>query len=182
MHFRTPAPGLPARRQPLPRHAFPHSCSWLASKAPAVTSSRISVLLLQACQQGASRYLITHSRTPAPGLSARRQPLPRHAFPYSCSRLASKAPAITSSRITILIEQPLAQFENVGYRSSLSSVLVELQVQLEDVDHLRAKDTSLCTGLDLLRQQGGIQPSLLGHSFHLRQHGIHRQMGVQAGG
>ena len=39
---------------------------------------------------------------------------------------------------------------------------------------MRAKDTSLCRRLDLLRQQGGIQPSLLGHSVHLSQHGIGR--------
>jgi hypothetical protein len=30
--------------------------------------------------------------------------------------LAIRAPAFTSSRIMILIEQPLAQFENVGHR------------------------------------------------------------------
>ena len=32
--------------------------------------------------------------------------------------------------------------------------MIELQVQLENVDHLRAKDTSLCRRLDLLRQLG----------------------------
>ena len=101
-----PLPGLPARRRPEPHHAFPCSCSMLASKAPAFTSSRIPVLLLQACQQG-------------------NRLLPHHA---------------SSS----LMEQPPARFENLGRpptqvslaRHHASFVLIEQQIQLEDVDHL----------------------------------------------
>ncbi len=51
-------------------------------------------------------------------------------------------------------------------------LMIQLQVQLENVDHLRAKDTSLCGRLDLLRQLGGIQSTFSGDAIHLRQHRI----------
>lgn len=60
--------------------------------------------------------------------------------------------------------------------------MIELQVQLENVDHLRAKDTSLCRRLDLLRQPNGIQPPLPGDPIHLGQRCIEGQMGIEAGG
>ena len=60
--------------------------------------------------------------------------------------------------------------------------MIELQVQLENVDHLRAKDTSLCRRLDLLRQLNGIQPPLPGDPIHLGQRCIEGQMGIEAGG
>ncbi len=155
------------------------------------------VFLFQACQQGVGPSLITHPRAPASCLPARHPPVPHHAFLYSCFMPASKAPACTSSRIPVLLLHACQQGtrfyhithhhpygatagsvrqsgspSNSGQPGAPSCVLVliEQQIQLEDVDHLGAKDTSLCGRLDLLRQGSGIQPALLGDAIHLGQH------------
>ncbi|MNG81952.1 hypothetical protein D3C79_406200 [compost metagenome] len=165
------------------------------------------VFLFQACQQGVGPSLITHSRAPASCLPARHPPVPHHAFLYSCFMPASKAPACTSSRIPVLLFHACQQGtrfyhithhhpygatagsvrqsgspSNSGQPGAPSCVLVliEQQIQLEYVDHLGAKDTSLCRRLDLLRQGSGIQPALLGDAIHLGQHGIQGQVGIQA--
>ncbi len=125
------------------------------------------VLLFQARQQGVGPYLITHPHAPASDSPAGR----RRLLHQPLLSLSSQPPV---SKIEVITKPERAP--------SGALFMIQLQIQLENVDHLRAKDTSLCGRLDLLRQLGGIQSTFFGDAVDLSQHRIQRQVGIEAGG
>ena len=123
------------------------------------------VLLFQARQQGVCPNFITHPHAPVSGSPAGCQLLPHQPL------------------LSLSSQPPVAKIEVITKPDGAPSgalFMIQLQIQLENVDHLRAKDTSLCGRLDLLRQLGGIQPTLFGDAVHLSQHRIEWQMRVEA--